>query len=92
MEAASVVMTAAVKQELSGLGLAKLCCRRAEVSALLRFAGGLQPPARQQRIGLEPGARKVMSHPIDCGRSAAGRKRFPRNTIHVLKIVISWFA
>jgi len=36
-----VVMTAAVKAELSGLGLAKLCCRRAEVSALLRFAGGL---------------------------------------------------
>lgn len=36
-----MVMTAAVKQELSGLGLATLCCRRAEVSALLRFAGGL---------------------------------------------------
>jgi len=36
-----VVMTAAVKEELSGLGLPRLCCRRAEVSALLRFAGGL---------------------------------------------------
>jgi len=36
-----VVMTAAVKEELSGLGLPRMCCRRAEVSALLRFAGGL---------------------------------------------------
>jgi len=36
-----VVMTATVKEELSVLGLPRLCCRRAEVSALLRFAGGL---------------------------------------------------
>ncbi len=34
-------MTAAVKDELSRLEVAKACCRKAEVSALLRFAGGL---------------------------------------------------
>ncbi len=39
--APSVVMTAAVKEELSGLRLPTLCCRRAEVAALVRFAGGL---------------------------------------------------
>ena len=34
-------MTAAVKDELSRLSVTKPCCRRAEMSALLRFAGGL---------------------------------------------------
>jgi len=34
-------MTAAVKDELSRLTITKSCCRKAEVSALLRFAGGL---------------------------------------------------
>ena len=34
-------MTAAVKDELSRLAVGKSCCRRAEVSSLLRFAGGL---------------------------------------------------
>ncbi len=34
-------MTAAVKDELSRLVVTKPCCRRAEVSAMLRFAGGL---------------------------------------------------
>jgi DNA-binding protein WhiA len=36
-----VAMTSAVKDELSRLRVAKTCCRRAEVSSLLRFAGGL---------------------------------------------------
>jgi cell division protein WhiA len=36
-----VAMTAAVKDELSRLAVTKTCCRRAEVSALLRFGGGL---------------------------------------------------
>ncbi len=36
-----MAMTAAVKDELSRLEVAKACCRKAEVSALLRFAGGL---------------------------------------------------
>lgn len=34
-------MTAAVKSELSALSVTRLCCRKAETSALLRFAGGL---------------------------------------------------
>ena len=34
-------MTAGVKDELSRLPITKTCCRKAEVSALLRFAGGL---------------------------------------------------
>jgi DNA-binding protein WhiA len=34
-------MTATVKDELSRLRLAKPCCRRAEMAALLRFGGGL---------------------------------------------------
>ena len=36
-----MAMTASVKDELSRLSVTKPCCRRAEMSALLRFAGGL---------------------------------------------------
>ena len=36
-----MAMTAAVKDELSRLAITKPCCRKAEVSTLLRFAGGL---------------------------------------------------
>ncbi|HLZ39287.1 MAG TPA: DNA-binding protein WhiA [Mycobacteriales bacterium] len=36
-----MAMTATVKDELSRLAVARACCRRAEVAALLRFAGGL---------------------------------------------------
>ncbi|MDP9240307.1 MAG: DNA-binding protein WhiA [Actinomycetota bacterium] len=36
-----MAMTASVKDELSRLTVTKPCCRRAELSALLRFAGGL---------------------------------------------------
>ena len=36
-----MAMTAAVKDELSRLAVTKPCCRKAEVSSLLRFAGGL---------------------------------------------------
>lgn len=38
---APMAMTAAVKDEMSRLVVTKACCRKAEVSALLRFAGGL---------------------------------------------------
>src|SRR3982750_2091164 len=34
-------MTSAVKDELSRLTVTKPCCRKAEMAALLRFAGGL---------------------------------------------------
>ncbi|MEP6696525.1 MAG: DNA-binding protein WhiA [Pseudonocardiales bacterium] len=36
-----MAMTASVKDELSRLTITKPCCRRAELSALLRFSGGL---------------------------------------------------
>ena len=36
-----MAMTAAVKDELARLKVTKPCCRKAEVSAMLRFAGGL---------------------------------------------------
>lgn len=36
-----MAMTAAVKDELSRLSVTKPCCRKAEMSTLLRFAGGL---------------------------------------------------
>src|SRR3954471_18499553 len=36
-----MAMTSAVKDELSRVDVAKPCCRRAEMAALLRFAGGL---------------------------------------------------
>ena len=40
-------MTSAVKDELARVELNKTCCRKAEVSALLRFAGGLHLVAGQ---------------------------------------------
>lgn len=36
-----MAMTASVKDELSRLSVVKPCCRRSELSSLLRFAGGL---------------------------------------------------
>jgi DNA-binding protein WhiA len=36
-----MAMTGAVKDELSRLAVTRPCCRKAEVSAMLRFAGGL---------------------------------------------------
>ena len=36
-----MAMTSAVKDELSRVEITKICCRKAEVSSLLRFAGGL---------------------------------------------------
>src|SRR4029079_5372819 len=36
-----MAMTASVKDELSRVDVSKPCCRRSEMAALLRFAGGL---------------------------------------------------
>src|SRR5262249_56728167 len=36
-----MAMTPAVKDALSRVTLSKMCCRKAEVASLLRFAGGL---------------------------------------------------
>ena len=48
-----MAMTAAVKDELSRLSVTKPCCRKAEVSSLLRFAGGLHIAAGKVVIEVE---------------------------------------
>jgi DNA-binding protein WhiA len=48
-----MAMTEAVKDELSRLSVTKPCCRKAEVSALLRFAGGLHISAGKINIEVE---------------------------------------
>ena len=58
-------MTAAVKDELSRLAVTKSCCRRAEVSALLRFAGGLHIVA----------GRVVVEAEVDTGATARRLRR-----------------
>jgi cell division protein WhiA len=58
-------MTAAVKDELSRLAVTKTCCRRSEVSALLRFAGGLHIV----------GGRVVVEAEVDAGSTARRLRR-----------------
>ncbi|MGP4015645.1 DNA-binding protein WhiA [Saccharopolyspora sp. 5N708] len=65
-----MAMTAAVKDELSRLSVTKTCCRRAEVSSLLRFAGGLHIVA----------GRVVIEAELDSGSTA----RRLRKEIHEL--------
>ena len=48
-----MAMTSSVKDELSHLTVTKTCCRKAEVSALLRFAGGLHVVAGRIVIEVE---------------------------------------
>lgn len=48
-----MAMTARVKDELSRLPVAKPCCRKAEVSTLLRFTGGLHLVAGQVVVEAE---------------------------------------
>ncbi len=58
-------MTPAVKDELSALPAGRGCCRRAELSALLRFAGGLQLA----------GGRVVIEAELDSGLAARRLRR-----------------
>jgi DNA-binding protein WhiA len=60
-----VAMTAEVKDELSRLAVTQVSCRRAEVSALLRFAGGLHIVA----------GRVVVEAEIDLGSTARRLRR-----------------
>ncbi len=55
-----MAMTAAVKDELARLSVTKICCRKAEVSALLRFASGLHVV----------GGRIVVEAELDTGAAA----------------------
>ncbi len=52
-------MTSAVKDELERVELNKTCCRKAEVSALLRFAGGLHLVAGQIVVEAELDAGQI---------------------------------
>jgi DNA-binding protein WhiA len=58
-------MTAAVKDELSRLAVTKPCCRKSEMAALLRFAGGLHIV----------GGRVVVEAEIDTGATARRLRR-----------------
>lgn len=60
-----MAMTGAVKDELSRLAVTKTCCRRAEVAALLRFAGGLHIV----------GGRVVVEAEVDAGSTARRLRR-----------------
>src|SRR3954471_8341799 len=60
-----MAMTSAVKDELSRLAVSKTCCRRAEVSSLLRFAGGLHIVA----------GRVVVEAEVDLGSTARRLRR-----------------
>ncbi len=55
-----MAMTAAVKDELARLSVMRPCCRKAEVSAMLRFAGGLHIV----------GGRIVVEAELDAGATA----------------------
>src|ERR1043165_9618187 len=58
-----MAMTAAVKDELSRVDVPKPCCRRAEMAALLRFAGGLHihsgPGGVEGQLDTRAGARPL---------------------------------
>ncbi len=58
-------MTAAVKDELSRLTVTKPCCRKAEMAALLRFAGGLHIV----------GGRVIVEAELDTGAAARRLRR-----------------
>jgi cell division protein WhiA len=60
-----MAMTAQLKAELSGTSVKKSCCRKAEVSATLRFAGGLHIQ----------GGRIVVEAEFDTGAAARRTRR-----------------
>ena len=60
-----MAMTSAVKDELSRLTVTKSCCRKAEMAALLRFAGGLHLV----------GGRVVVEAELDTGSRRGGCAR-----------------
>ncbi len=64
-----MAMTAAVKSEISQLPVTRTCCRKAEVSAVLRFAGGLHLVSGRIVIEAEldtgNAARRLGGHPGD---------------------------
>jgi DNA-binding protein WhiA len=91
-----MAMTAAVKDELSRLSVTKPCCRKAEVSAILRFGGGLHIVAGRIVVEaeLDTGAAarrlrkdisEVFGHPSDVSVVAAGGLR--KGTRYVVRVI-----
>jgi DNA-binding protein WhiA len=91
-----MAMTATVKDELSRLAISKPCCRKAEVSALLRFAGGLHVMAGKVVVEVELDAAQtarrllkeiseVYGHTSDLSVLSAGGIR--KGSRYVLRVV-----
>jgi cell division protein WhiA len=93
----AMALTAQVKDELSRLQVAKSCCRKAEVSSTLRFAGGLHIISGRIVIEaeLDTGAAarrlrrdvsEVFGHPSDVlVISAGGLRRGSRYVVRVVR-------
>lgn len=92
-----MAMTAAVKDELTRLSVTKPCCRKAEVSALLRFAGGLHLVAGKIIVEVELDAAQsarrlrkdiadVYGHESDLAvLSSSGLRKGSRYVVRVVK-------
>lgn len=92
-----MAMTAAVKDELTRLSVTKPCCRKAEVSALLRFAGGLHLVAGRILVEVELDAAQsarrlrkdiadVYGHESDLAvLSSSGLRKGSRYVVRVVK-------
>lgn len=92
-----MAMTAAVKDELTRLAVTKPCCRKAEVSTLLRFAGGLHLVAGKILVEVELDAAQsarrlrkdiadVYGHESDLAvLSSSGLRKGSRYVVRVVK-------
>ena len=92
-----MAMTSAVKDELTRLSVTKPCCRKAEVSALLRFAGGLHLVAGKILVEVELDAAQsarrlrkdiadVYGHESDLAvLSSSGLRKGSRYVVRVVK-------
>ena len=92
-----MAMTAGVKDELTRLSVTKPCCRKAEVSALLRFAGGLHLVAGKILVEVELDAAQsarrlrkdiadVYGHESDLAvLSSSGLRKGSRYVVRVVK-------
>lgn len=92
-----MAMTSAVKDELTRLSVTKPCCRKAEVSALLRFAGGLhlvsgkivievELDAAQSARRLRKDIADVYGHESDLAvLSSSGLRKGNRYIVRVIK-------
>lgn len=94
-----MAMTAAVKDEISRLPVTRTCCRKSEVSSILRFAGGLHLVSGRIVIEAELdtgiAARRlrkdileIFGHSSDLVVMAPGGLR--RGSRYVVRVVAAW--